>query len=409
MPVYEYIAVDAKGKRTKGTLDAESARAARQRLRRDKLFPTLLQESSHTGGEKKKNAFEQLFKLERVRTQDLSVATRQLATLVGAGLPLVTALNALAEQTDSLLLKRHLVNVRENVEEGRSLAKSLAEFPKTFPRLYVNLVAAGEASGTLDVVLEKLADYLERQMRLRRKVRSALTYPVVMLFVCGAVIVGLLVGVIPKIVDIFLKQGATLPLPTQIMLGISGFLIDYWLLLLFLIILGVYLAIRFYKSPKGRERTDRGLLKMPIFAPIYTKVVTARVAGTLGTLLASGVGLLRALDITKNVVGNVHAVALIENSQEGVREGRSLAQEFMRGKVFPVMLSRMIAVGEQSGTLDTMLLKAASAYEEDVESSLEGLTSLLEPLLMIVVGMIVLMIVISVLLPMADLINIVAY
>jgi len=409
MPVYEYIAVDSKGKRTKGTLDADSPRAARQRLRRDKLFPTLLQESSQADSGKKTNALERLLRVERVKTQDLSVATRQLATLVGAGLPLVTALNALAEQTDSLVLKRHLVNVREDVEEGRSLAKSLAEHPKTFPRLYINLVAAGEASGTLDAVLNKLADYLEGQMKLRRKVRSALTYPVVMLFVCAAVIVGLLVGVIPKIVDIFLKQGATLPLPTQIMLGLSGFLIDYWLLILFLIVLGTYLGIRFYKSANGRERTDRALLKMPIFSPIYTKVITARVAGTLGTLLASGVGLLRALDITQNVVGNVHAVKLLENAQEGVREGRSLAQELLRGKVFPVMLSRMMAVGEQSGTLDQMLLKAASAYEEDVEASLEGLTSLLEPLLMVVVGAIVLMIVVSVLLPMADLINIVAY
>lgn len=406
MPLYEYVAVDSTGKKKRGTIDADSPRAARTRLKKDHLFPTTLYEATASQFRLHMDLSKALG-TRRVRPQELTLATRQLATLVTAGLPLVSALSALTEQTDNSSLRRILVQVRESVEEGKSLAKSLSAFPQVFPRLYINLVHAGETSGTLDIVLTKLSEYLESQMKLRRKVRSALTYPAVMLIICMFVIIGLVVGVIPKIVEIFIKQGATLPLPTRILIFISDALINYWYLLL-LIILGItYGLVRFYRSPHGRERVDRFLLHAPIFGPIYVKVITARFSGTLGTLVASGVGLLQSLDISKNVVGNVHAVRTVDNAREGVREGKGLAAELARGKVFPSMLSRMIAVGEQSGSLEQMLEKASSTYEDDVEASLEGLTSLLEPLLMVVVGGVVLCIVIAVLLPMADLINLV--
>jgi len=407
MPVYEYIAINNSGKKTKGRLDAENERMARQKLRRSNLFPTTIKEASAKVTKQTDDVLHFL-KSDKVTMKELSLTTRQFATLLNAGLPLVSALQALGEQTDSHVMQRVLVELREGVQEGDSLAKSLGMHPKIFPRLYTNLVAAGEASGTLDQVLEKLADYLESQVALRGKIFSALTYPVVMMVVCFLVIIGLLVGVIPKIVEIFVKQGLDLPLPTRIVISGSNFLINYWwLLILFTIGLGA-LATNYYRSKKGREKVDLWLLQLPLIGPVYVKVITARIASTLSALLGSGVELLRALDITKNIIGNVHVVSMLEESREGVREGKNLSSEIMRHKILPSMISRMIAIGEKSGDLEHMLEKASTTYDNEVSSTLEGLTSLLEPLLMVTVGIIVLIIVVSVLLPMTELMNVVA-
>lgn len=406
MPIFEYVAVDASGRERKGTLDAETERVARQKLRSLSLFPTALKEGKAVTREKSRD-IKRYFIASRVSVKDLSVATRQLATLVGAGLPLVSALQGLAEQTESFTLKAAFVEVREKVEEGLALAKALALFPKIFPPLYINMVASGEASGTLDTVLENLADYLEAQLALRRKVSSALFYPVLMLFICTVVVLALFVYVVPKIVEIFKKQGATLPLPTRIMIGISDFIINYWYLLA-LAIVALVAAIRwYYRQPRGRNKIDRLFLQLPLFGSLYVKIGAARIARTLGTLLSSGVGLLTGIDITRNIVSNVHIVKALEEARDGVREGRSLARELGRAGIFPPMLGQMIAVGEQSGELEGMLQKAGKAYETEVDATLSGLTSMIEPLMMIGVGVVVLCIVISVLLPMADLIQVV--
>lgn len=406
MPIFEYVAVDANGKERKGTMDAESERGARQRLRSQALFPTSIREGKAASNDKA-NDIKRYFVSSRVSTKDLAVATRQLSTLVGAGLPLVSALQGLAEQTESITLKGAVVEVREAVEEGSSLAKALAKFPKIFPALYINMIASGEASGTLDAVLDNLADYLEAQLALRREITSALLYPILMLFICTAVVAALFIYVVPRIVEIFKKQGAELPLPTKVMIAISDFLVAYWPLVVVAFIGVVFLARWYYKQPQGRSVVDRWLLRIPIFGPLYLKISTARFAQTLGTLLSSGVGLLAGIDITKNIVGNVHLVAALESARDGVREGKSLARELGRSGYFPSMLSQMIAVGEQSGELEQMLNKAGKAYENEVNATLSGLTSLLEPLMMIGVGGVVLCIVISVLLPMADLIRVV--
>ena len=406
MPIYEYSAINSQGKTSKGSVDAENIRAARQKLRGQSIFPTDIKEGIAAAQQKSRDV-KKYFVSNRVSTRELAFATRQLATLVGAGLPLVSALQALGEQTDSEVLKRIVVDIKENVEEGTSLAKSLGNFPKSFPRLYINMVAAGEASGTLDAVLTDLASYLESQLELRRKVNSALMYPILMLVLCTGVIIALFVFVIPKIVDIFKKQGAILPLPTRVMLFISDFLVYYWYIPALVITIIFFLSRWYWHQPEGRSNIDRILLKLPIFGKIYLKISTARVARTLGTLLSSGVGLLAGLDITKNIVANVHIVKALEDAQDGVREGRSLAGEFNRSQIFPVMLSHMVAVGEKSGELEQMLDRAAHAYERDVDATLSGLTSLLEPVMLVVVGMIVLTIVISVLMPMTDLINVV--
>lgn len=406
MPIYEYRALEPSGREKRGTLDADSLRAARQRLRSLSLFPTEIREGAEIGQAKSRD-IKQYFRTNWVSVKDLSVATRQLATLVGAGLPLVSALQALADQTESFTLKRVIIDVRENVEQGSSLAKSLGNYPKSFPALYVNMVAAGEASGTLDTVLENLADYLEAQLELRRQISSALLYPALMLVVCTLVVLGLFMYVVPRIVEIFTKQGADLPLPTKIMIAISNFLISYWYLVALAVVACIALARWYYRQPAGRSNVDRLLLRLPLFGSLYTKISTARVANTLGTLLKSGVGLLTGLEITKNIVGNVHMVKALEDARDGVREGRSLARELGRSGLFPTMLGHMIAVGETSGELEGMLQKAGRAYQSEVNATLSGLTSLLEPLMMIIVGFIVLCIVISVLLPMADLITVV--
>lgn len=406
MPAFEYTALDSRGRSVKGTIDSDSIRSARQRLRSQGIFPTALREGKEIQAERSRDV-KRYFESNRVSLKDLAVATRQLGTLVGAGLPLVGALAALSEQVENLALKRIVVEVREDVEQGSSFATSLGKFPKAFPRLYVNMVASGEASGMLDSVLNNLADYLESQLELRRKVNSALMYPILMLFICAAVIIGMFVFVIPRIVEIFEKQGAVLPLPTQIMIAISDFLVGWWWLVGVAFVLAIAGTRAYYRSPKGRAVIDRLLLRLPIFGSIYVKIATARVARTLSTLLSSGVNLLAGLDITRNIVSNVHIVKALEDARDGVREGRSLAKELAKGAIFPTMLGQMIAVGEQSGELEGMLGKASKAYENEVNATLSGLTSLLEPLMMIVVGGIVLMIVISVLLPMVDLISVV--
>jgi general secretion pathway protein F len=405
MPVFEYVALDKFGKQIKGSLDAESVRAARQRLRKLGIFPTSVQEGSDKS-ENKKDLLRK-FKSERVKPKDNAVATRQLATLVGAGLPLVSALSALIEQTEAPVLRKIFLDVKEQVQEGSSLSRALGRHPKSFPNLYVNMVNAGEESGTLDSVLLNLADHLEASVALRTKIRSALTYPIIMLAFCTLVIIGLFIFVIPNVVEIFLKQGAELPTPTKIMIFISNFLISYWWSIPIALAGAIFGFRSYYKSEHGRRSFDRFLLRLPVFAPIYTKVITARTSLTLGALLGSGVQLLKALDITKKIMGNVHVVEAIQNAKEGVHEGKSLASELKRSGVYPSMLCHMIAVGEKSGELESMLSKAGKAYEQEVNSTLDGLTSLLEPVMMIIVGGVVLAIVVSVLMPMADLIEVI--
>jgi general secretion pathway protein F len=406
MPTFEYKGLDSSGKQSKGLLDAENIRAARQKLRKQNIFPTDIKENTGKTATTTKDVL-QFLKRDSISAQELSIMTRQLATLIGAGLPLVSALNALADQTESLTLRRIVISVKEQIEEGSTFAKAIGNYPKAFPRLYTNMVHAGETSGTLQTVLENLAEHLEAQVALRSKIRSALIYPVVMLSFCFLVVIGLFIFVIPNIVEIFTKQGATLPLPTQIMIAISDFLIAYWWSIPLMLIAAVMTLRWYYKRPDGRARIDTLLLRAPIIGGINLKINTARIALTLGALLKSGVQLLSAIDITRKMIGNIHVDKALEDARDGVKEGKSLAAELKKSNIFPPMLYHMVAVGEKSGTLEAMLLKAGDAYETEVNNVLEGLTSLLEPILMIFVGSVVLSIVVSVMLPMADLINVI--
>jgi general secretion pathway protein F len=406
MPVFEYVALTKEGKNTKGTVESDNIRSARQKLKSQNLFVTDIKEGNVKKSFSNSDVL-QLFKSNKISAKDLTVLTRQIATLVGAGLPLVSSLQALSEQTDSIAAKKIILSIKERVEEGTSLAKALQGFPTSFPPLYINMVASGEESGTLDAVLENLADYLEAQAELKRKISSALFYPILMFGFCTLVVIGLLTFVVPQIVEIFQKQGAILPLPTRILLAISGGLTNYWWLLIGLIAAVVIGFKKWSSTENGRDIVDKVLLKIPLIGSMYTKVATARVSRTLGTLLSTGVSLLTAMEIARNIVNNIHVKNAIEDASAGVREGKSLASELGKSGIFPSLLSHMIAVGERSGRLEPMLLKAGKAYESDVQASLSGLTSLIEPVMIITLGGIVFSIVIAVLMPMVDLINVV--
>lgn len=403
MPVFQYTAVSNEGKDLKGTIDADNVRAARSRLRSQGLFVSTISELATTERESK----DILQKFRGVSLSAKAVATRQLATLISAGFPLVSALQSLADQTEQTTLRRILVEVREKVEEGMSLSKALSLYPKVFPRLYTNMVQSGEASGTLEAVLLNLATYLEKQLQLRREVSAALFYPALMFVFCFLVVLALVTYVVPQITQIFEKEGAALPTPTVILIGISDFIIGYWPLLIALGILTFYLLVRYYNTPNGREIFDKKILKVPLFGELYRRVMTARVSMTLSALLGSGVNLLQGLEISRNIVGNIHFQRALDEASIGVREGRSLGKEIAKSGIFPSLLSSMITLGEQSGQLEQMLERAAKNYESEVKAQIDGITSLIEPLMIIVLGGIVFAIVISILLPIMDMINIV--
>ena len=400
MAVYEYRAIDSNGKQVKGVIDAENIRAARSALKKQSVFPTTLTESrvEETPGTKLKVSLGG----GKVSIQQLSVATRQLSTLVAAGIPLVQSIRALSEQLDNPELRRIYSEVRDRVNEGSTLADAMKEYPKVFPRLYVNMIASGEISGSLDLVLERLADLLESQAELKRKVIAASAYPILMLVVCLLVILILLAYVIPEITAIFQERDAALPLATQIVIALSDMVQEYWFVALGAIFFLLIAFQRYKNTEKGRWKVDTLKLRVPLIGPTTRKIATARFARTLGTMLASGVELLRALSIVKNIVGNVVLEEAIEKSIEGVREGRSLAKELERSEMFPRLLIHMVAIGEKTGQLEPMLLRAATNYESEVDALISGLTKILEPALILFIAVVVGSILASVMLPMLE-------
>jgi general secretion pathway protein F len=339
---------------------------------------------------------------DRVRLQDVAIMTRQLATLVGAGLPLMEALDALVEQLEKGGLKRVVAGVREVVREGGSLADALGRFPRVFSELYINMVRSGEASGTLDLMLLRLSDFLERQVQLRNKILATMAYPLIMLGIGSVILFMLVTFVVPQVTSVFEEMHQVLPLPTRILLGVSHFLRDFWWLLFLLIGLALFLFKRWVKTPNGRERYDRWLLELPLVGSLFKRVALSRFTTTLSTLLSSGVPLLRSLEIVKEVENNRILAQAIHAARENIKEGESIAEPLKRSGVFPPMVTRMIAVGERSGELEKVLLKVSEAYDHEVETLVTTLTSLLTPVMILVMGAIVLYIVVSILLPVFE-------
>ena len=407
MPIFEYRGVDIKGKDVRGIIDADTPRLARTRLKKSGVFPTDVQEAVSEGRGKRRD-LSLAHLMRRARIQDVAVMTRQLATLVEAGLPMVPALNSLANQIENPHLKKVVSQVRERVKEGTSLSDALREFPRAFSNLYVNMVAAGESSGALDIVLVRLADFTENQVKLRNRVVAALIYPILMVFLASAAVIFLMVRVVPKILELFEDWGQALPLPTVVLLEITNFLKSYGWLLLLGLVAGLLILVFYFKTQKGHVVFDRLTLRAPIMGRLTRIIATTRFSRTLGTLLASGIPLVRAMNIVKSVVNNRVIAKAIENSQESIVEGQSIAAPLARSGVFPPMVTDMIAVGENSGQLEHMLMKVSDAYDNQIETTVSGLTSILEPLLIVFMGGIVLFIVLAVLLPIFEMNQMVA-
>jgi general secretion pathway protein F len=400
MAVFEYrgIQIDT-GKAVKGYRDADNAKALRALLRKEGVLLTLATEEAEQRAKSKRD-IDVFAVIRRVSSADVAVMTRQLATLVRAGVPLVDSISALCEQVEKEQLVRVLSSVRESLNEGTAFAKSLEVHPKVFPPLYVNMVAAGEASGTLEHVLERLADFMESQSRLKGKVVSALAYPVLMSLI-GSLLVGfLMVAVVPKVTSIFENLGQALPWNTRLLIFVSNTIGDYWWLLITLAIVGGVSFRRWKNRPAGRMRWDILKLRWPMFGRLNLLVAIARFSRTLSTLLSSGVPLLKAMEIGRNVLGNARLEEVVTAAIGSIREGESIAEPLKRSGAFPPMVIHMIAVGERTGQLEAMLENVSRAYESDVDTRVTALTSLLEPLMILLLGGAVGFIAMSILMPL---------
>ena len=399
MPVFEYKALSAAGKPVQGLKEAESPKTLRAALKRDGVFLTEVLGEKQQQAQQAREVNVRRWVVGRVSADDLAIMTRQLAVLVHAGIPLVEALNALVEQVEHDRLKRVISDVKQRVNEGASLADALAVHRKVFTNLYVNMIRAGESSGALDVVLVRLADFTEGQARLRSKVMGALTYPAAMAVVGGAIMLILFAVVIPKITKIFEDTQVTLPWTTRLLMGFSTFVSNWWWALLLLAGAAFWGFLRWKETPAGRARWDRFKLTVPIFGRLIRTIAIGRFSRTLATLLKSGVPLLAAMDIVKNVVGNVRLAEVIEQARQAIQEGESIAAPLKRSGEFPPLVHHMVAIGERSGSLEEMLGNVADAYEDQVDTTVGALTSLMEPLMIVMMGLVVTFIVFSVLMP----------
>ncbi len=402
MPVFEFTALDARGKTSSGIIDADGIQAARQKLRASGKFPVSIHETQEALAKKSRREVGIGSWFARVKPSDVAMITRQLATLIGAGFPLVSALDALLPQTHAYGLKRTLARVKDLVVEGNSFAHALSQFPGIFPPIYINMVRAGETSGTLEIVLERLAEITEKQQALSNRIQASLAYPVFMLFFGAVVLFILLTYIVPTITSIFADMKQTLPTPTRVLIALSSFFRDYWWTILIFAAAGIVGARQFRRTEKGRRWSDSAMLKLPMFGNLARKLAVARFSRTLGSLLENGVTLLVALDIVKNIVGNVQIADTVAQAAEEVGKGKGLWLALSEGRAFPMLSIQMIQVGEQSGELEKMLYKIADVFENEVETLIMRLTSYLEPVMILVMGGVVGFIVLSICLPIFE-------
>lgn len=403
MPVYKYSGVNDKGKKVAGNIDAENEKAARAKLRRLNIFTTTLGQEGKSGGFSLNANVDFAKYFQRVSVEDLALMTRQLGSLLSAGIPLVEALAALADQTENPKLRSAVATIREKVTEGTKLSDAMRAYPTIFDTLYVNMINAGEASGALELILQRLGDFTEGQAKLNSKVKSAMTYPIIMAIVGGGLMTLLLVFVVPKITKRLVGMGKDLPVPTKILMFISGALADYWYV--FMIVgVALFFGLRhFLRTPKGRAFYDRKILKVPIFGRLVRLLAIARFTRTLGTLLASGVPMLTAMDIVRNIITNGVMRQAIETTRDAVKEGSSMSETLKRTGEFPPLVIHMLSVGEKTGELEKMMEKVADDYDRQIDTTVSTLTALLEPLMIVVMAGAVAFIVLSVMMPMLQL------
>jgi general secretion pathway protein F len=395
MGAYQYVAVDPGGKEHRGVLEGDTPRHVRQLLRDRQLLPVEVAEIE----ERQHKTKRQFSLFKGISGLDLALLTRQLATLVKAGLPLEEALLAVSEHTEKPRLKSIILGVRAKVLEGHTLAAGLDEFPQAFPPVYRATVMAGEQAGQLDAVLDRLADYTESRHGLRQKVTQAMVYPILLTTIALIIIVVMLVAVVPKVVGVFETTGQQLPVMTRILIAISNFVQNWWFLLLLAIGGGIFIVVRALKQEDVRRRAHAWLLRAPIFGRVTRGLNTARFTRTLSILTASGVPALEALRISASVIANLPMRAAVEDAAVRVREGGAIGRSPAQSKLFPAMSIHLISSGEASGELDSMLERAANHQESEMDSLLATMLSVLEPLLIVIMGLVVLAIVMAILLP----------
>ena len=402
MPVFEYTALDARGKTTSGIIDAEGALAARQKLRTSGIFPVSIKETHEATPKKEASDLGLTRRFSRVKPVEVAMMTRQLATLIGAGFPLVSALDALIPQTKSHGFKKIMAQIKNLIVEGSSFAQALSKYPTTFSSLYINMVRAGETSGTLEIVLDRLADITEKQQALMNRIQTALAYPIFMLIFGTIVLFILLIYIVPSFTSIFADMNQVLPTPTRLLIFLGEFFKSYcWGIFLIIGILW-FLFNRAKKTEKGRYWIDKTILAIPLTGNSARKLAVARFARTLGSLLENGVSMLVALDIVKNIAGNIMISEAIEAAAIEVGKGQGLGAALSARGIFPQLSIQMIQVGEQTGELENMLTKISDVFENEVETSIMRLTSYLEPVMILVMGLCVLFIVLSICLPIFE-------
>ncbi|MCK4648257.1 type II secretion system inner membrane protein GspF [bacterium] len=398
MATFTYKALDKAGTEVAGTLDADNERLALGRLKDMGYLPLEVREEKVAKGGIL-NIFLGMFAGKRVKGKDIVTFTRQLSTLIDSGLPLLRSLNVLGEQTENPNLKVQIRDIASSVQGGGTFSDAMAKHPKTFSKLYVNMIKAGEAGGVLEVVLARLAEFSEKEAAVRAKVKGAMVYPALVILVGIGVVLFLTIAIIPTFVGMFEEVGATLPIPTRIMMGLSDFLRDFWWINLLALIALAVIYKMWVKKEEGRYQADRIKLKFPVIGDLVKKSGLSRFARTLGTLITSGVPILQALSIVRDTAGNEvisRAMVAVHNS---IREGESIAGPLGKCPVFPPMVVHMIAVGEETGALDNMLIKVADAYDREVDTTVGALTSVLEPILILGMGIVVGFIVVAMYLP----------
>lgn len=400
MAFFKYVGIDHTGKKVKSNVSADTIAIAKNKIKSLNIMLIEIKEQK-ANFEKSKSYDFSLF--QRVSSEDLSLFTRQFATLLKAKIQVVEALTALIQQTENPKLKTVISDVKQQVNEGSSIANALSRHPQVFNNIYFNMVEAGETSGKLDLVLLRLADFTENQVKLQRKIKGAMTYPLIMMSVGTIMISIIFIFVIPKITKIFISMKKELPLQTKISIGISNFLIDYWWLVIILGILSWQGLKKYIQTKKGRSLWDSIILKLPIVGTIITMINVNRFCSTLSTLLGSGVSILVSINIVKNLISNIHMQQSVEKSHNFIKEGLSMTPPLVESKLFPPLVTHMISLGEKSGELEPMLQIIAKNYEEQVDAKLSGLTSILEPIMMVCMGIIVAFVVFSVIVPIMEL------
>jgi type IV pilus assembly protein PilC len=401
MPIYLWSGKNKKGVSQKGEMEAPNVEAVKANLARLNIVNPKIKP-------KPKDIFENVaFMQPKVSEDDVIIFARQFSTMIDAGLPIIQCLDILYSQQENKTFKNVMKNIKESVESGSTLADSLKKFPKHFDDLFVNMIAAGEAGGILDTILRRLAAYMEKMAKLKRKVKGALTYPAVTMVIAVVVTAVILVFVIPVFQGMFADFGSELPLPTQFVINLSEFVQSYIIHLIIAIALFVFAFKKFYKTKKGQEVIDEMTLKLPIFGLLIRKVAVSKFTRTMGTMLNSGVAILEALDIVAKTAGNKSIEKAVYSVRSAISEGRTMAEPLTESGVFPSMVCQMIAVGESTGALDAMLTKIADFYDEEVDQAVENLTSLIEPFMLVFLGVVIGGLVISMYLPIFQMASVV--